>query len=56
MSLDIILNIFSKPTHHAWLVTSKNNISASLSKKNFKKLDVCVKDHKSENTLFSMMF
>ena len=50
------LQIFSKPTHHVWLVTSKNKISASHSEKNFQKLDVYVKHHKSENTLFSTIF
>ena len=50
------LQIFLKPTHHVWLVTSKNKISASHSEKNFQKLDVCVKHHKSENTLFSTIF
>ena len=34
----------------------KNKIIASLSEKNFQKLDVCVKHHKSENTLFSTIF
>ena len=50
------LQIFSKPTHHVWLVTSKNKIIASHSEKNFQKLDVCVKHHKSENALFSTIF
>jgi len=48
--------IFSKPPHHVWLVTSKNNISASQSEKNFQKLDDSVKHHKSENALFSTIF
>ena len=38
------------------IVTSKNKIIASHSEKNFQKLDVCVKHHKSENTLFSTIF
>ena len=34
----------------------KNKIIASHSEKNFQKLDVYVKHHKSENTLFSTIF
>ena len=47
---------FSKPPHHVGLVTSKNNITGSLSEKNFLKLDVCVKLHESKNALFLTIF
>ena len=47
---------FSKPPHHVRLVTSKNNITGSLSEKYFLKLDVCVKLHESVNALFLTIF
>ena len=53
--LDIMFINWCKPTHHVLFVTSKIKITGIHSQKNFQKLDVCLKFHKSENALFLIL-
>ena len=57
MSLDIIFTKFFKASHtmYDWSQVKIISLEAFL-RRYFQKLDVYVKDHKSENTLFSTIF